>query len=1448
MSISSEEYFKDAILEAMLEIVFLYDIPTGKLIYINNQIKSILGYDPEEIINKKTSVLSDLIHPEDAKVTHAYFEKQIYHKEELKDLEEIKIRNSAGVYHWFKISTKILKRFEDGSKHQLLGIATNIDKQKTAEFQKSKLTEKYNKTFGIKTLSMFLLNEATDTFVEISAGFLKTSGYDTSELLGQSIHDHPICRANQLWKEIKRSLLQKGYVSGIELMLTTKDGKVIPCLFSGELIELSGIKHIIATTTNISRIKEYENQITAYRELSKSNEERLSISIKAAKQGFFDLNMISGHAITNDEYALMLDYNPSEFKESNEFWVERLHADERDEVISKYKLCQTGESEEFDEIFRQKTKSGRYIWVHCLGKVVAYNKSGQGLRMVGLHMNISEQKITEEKLMRSLQDSERNEANIRTIIENTTSSIWAINNKYEIIFVNSVFRSEFLQSFGIDLQIGVNLPNQLPAFLREIWMTRYNRALAGEHFSFEDAVRINKHKTIYIEVFVHPIVSQNQILGASFFAQNISERKLQELEILKAKNSAEENEQKFRAFSTQSSEGITVATLNGNYVFVNHAFCKMTGYSEDELLNMNVKNLKASQNRENIFNDSITEKAVTPIQVEIVRKDKSVFLAEVIGKRISIAGEELALGTIRDISKQEIETKFKNNQIKLYEIADKLENDEIADYAVNALMDLTSSTDILVYNFDEITQTLKLESKKSKLSAEAQLKSSFIQFPIMSAGIYIEALLTRNAIIYNNYADNSNSQNQFFSNREIEKMLAVPVLDSEYSNSLILLMNKSSDYIPDEIRNIKTYLQNIWNIIRRKNAEEKNQILQNAIENSSASVIITDVNGNIEYANQAFGEISGYKEAEYLGKNVNLVNSEFQGKNFYPDLWTTVKSGKTWTGEFKNKRKNGECYWEQAIISPVFNKQQQIKHFVAIKTNISDLKKMSIELLEAKEKAEINEYKVRSMFENSLSGFLFFTPEGEILEANAAVLKIIGSPSFEMTKKINLLHFKPLQDVGFSENIIKCVTSKEIVSADAQYTSKWGITVFMKYFLVPIITDNNVTGIWANLQDLTDLWKTQQELIGALEKAKESDRLKSAFLRNVSHEVRTPMNAILGISNLLVKPNLSPGQITEYRNIIHQSTLRLLEVIENMITIAHLETNQINLQRGDINPFRLVNELCEEYTELKAKHNKQHLELQVSIPPERDFVFHGDLMRLRQIMKNLLDNAIKFTFAGYIRLGFILNGTHIEFFVEDSGMGIPPDKQDTIFKSFTQADEIIMQNHGGTGVGLSIVYGLIKLMNGNLSLVSELEKGTKISFDLPIQITQKVANKQIATPSNEIAKVLVVEDEEYNFLYIREILSELPIKIIHAQNGKEALEYTENSAFDIILMDIKMPVMDGFEATSKIRKFNQTVPIIAQTAYSFKREECINGGFSDYITKPINQDQLTSIVKRYTNL
>jgi PAS domain S-box-containing protein len=405
--------------------------------------------------------------------------------------------------------------------------------------------------------------------------------------------------------------------------------------------------------------------------------------------------------------------------------------------------------------------------------------------------------------------------------------------------------------------------------------------------------------------------------------------------------------------------------------------------------------------------------------------------------------------------------------------------------------------------------------------------------------------------------------------------------------------------------------------------------------------------------------------------------------------------------------------------------------------------------------------------------------------------------------------------------------------------------------------NNDNRGSVITIKDITSRKQYENDLVIARKKAEESDKLKSAFLANMSHEIRTPMNSIIGFSELLAKPGSFDKNKEKYLSFIINSGKSLLNLINDIIDISKIEAGQLKVKPRPIQLNQLLNEIYISHYQINDMKNKP-FELRMKKAVESDdFNINTDPFRFKQILNNLIGNAMKFTEKGFIEFGYkFQNPTTILFYVKDTGVGMPKDKLNVIFKRFGQIEQKDDKNQSGTGLGLTISKKLAELLGGEMWVESEEGKGSEFYFTLPYDPELNTADEYGASlngdtnNSLENKVILVAEDEDMNVAYMQEVLSETKAKVLWARNGEEAVKTAkEHPEIDLILMDIKMPVMNGYDATIKIREFNKDVVIIAQTAYALtgEKDKTIAAGCNYYITKPIEINILLNTLNGFLN-
>ncbi len=391
-------------------------------------------------------------------------------------------------------------------------------------------------------------------------------------------------------------------------------------------------------------------------------------------------------------------------------------------------------------------------------------------------------------------------------------------------------------------------------------------------------------------------------------------------------------------------------------------------------------------------------------------------------------------------------------------------------------------------------------------------------------------------------------------------------------------------------------------------------------------------------------------------------------------------------------------------------------------------------------------------------------------------------------------------------------------------------------------------------KEVNERKRMERDLIKAKEKAEEANRLKTAFLQNMSHEIRTPLNSIIGFSELINNPDIDEGRRKHFTDIIIERGWQLTAIIDDIITISSLETGQERLRSDNIHINELIVDQISTFT--RQANSKGILLTAEQLLPEEEALVYTDKTKLVQILNNLITNALKFTEEGKVVVGCQKQDNKLRFYVRDTGIGIDQSKATMIFERFTQADDTISRDFGGTGLGLSICKGFVELMSGAIWVESEPGKGATFQFTIPYKAVKGNAENIPSIPEISAAEkeksitLLVAEDEAANFAYLEALLETLfdtiVIQLIHADNGQEAIDICREQQIDLVLMDIKMPVMDGYTATKQIKSLKPHLPVIAQTAYALKSEMHQYGDvFDDYITKPFNMEKLRHVFRKY---
>lgn len=528
--------------------------------------------------------------------------------------------------------------------------------------------------------------------------------------------------------------------------------------------------------------------------------------------------------------------------------------------------------------------------------------------------------------------------------------------------------------------------------------------------------------------------------------------------------------------------------------------------------------------------------------------------------------------------------------------------------------------------------------------------------------------------------------------------------------------------------------------------------------------------------------------------------------------------------------------------------------------DITIQKQIEFDLLEAKEKAEESEVTFRKLFEDSADAILLIDKTGVFVECNQAALNLLKTTrkEFLFQPPVNI---SPEYQPNGRKSEEAALEMIELAYKNGLHRFDWTCVnaenneFIVEVSLMPIMVRGQ-TMLHTTWRDITERKRMELDLIVEKQNAEDANRLKSEFIKNMSHEIRTPMNGIVGFSEMLDNDKITTEKRKYYSKIVQNSGQQLLKIIDDILEISTLETKQDKIKQEEFCLNDLLMELFSIFN-LIAKQRNIPIYVKKTFNDELSYII-SDKTKLNKILSNLIENALKFTNEGFIEVGYFVEDDKLNLYVKDTGTGILLKNQDIIFERFSQENGEIAEKHGGLGLGLSICKENAQLLGGKITLESEKGKGSTFYLKIPYSVS-KLKNKSNSEGiSDDLTKkgknILIAEDEEINYLYIEAILQqeyEQSCILIHVRNGQEAVNHClQKSNIDLILMDIKMPIMNGHEATSKIKEKYPNLPIIAQTAYSTESDKqlALKHGCDDFISKPIDKEKLFGLINKYLNV
>ena len=681
----------------------------------------------------------------------------------------------------------------------------------------------------------------------------------------------------------------------------------------------------------------------------------------------------------------------------------------------------------------------------------------------------------------------------------------------------------------------------------------------------------------------------------------------------------------------------------------------------------------------------------------------------------------------------------------------------------------------------------------------------------------------------------------------VRSRLFVPVMNGEQSVGVFGIVSSRKNHFTDETVAVLSFICNIaggmyGNILTQSELRLASLIAQE----TDNAVIITDKDGLTQWVNRSFEKITGYAFDEIRGiKPGEILQGNDTSMEIVERIREAIEKKVPIETDLLNYTRDGKKYWVRLQIQPVFNAQGSLTNFISIQRDITDQK-------QAQDEMESVTTRLSTLIKNLHSGILMEDQYRNIALINKRFCDmfgipvhpelLLGSDCSDSAQQSKGMFMHPEQFVHRIDIILrekKPVIDEELELADGR--------IFERDY-IPIIANERFLGNLWQYRDTTSRKKTETDLRKAIKDAEAANASKSLFLAKMSHEIRTPLNAVIGLSKLMRDTPLNQQQKKLNENLMISGD-NLLGTINEILDFSKIEAGKIELESQ---PFSIEDLMKRVYSLQEFAAEEKMIAFSIHVSEQVPSAVLGDRVRLQQVLTNLVSNAIKFTRDGKVEVGCKLISASgktagLLFEVTDTGIGISNEHMDHIFERFRQEDDSVTRLYGGTGLGLAISKQLVGLMGGDLQVHSEKGKGSRFFFTLQLPITDakilKEAKKTIIFDQNILSrkKVLVVEDNEFNLFIVKSILERWGAKVEVAENGQVAVSQMWLSEFDLVLMDMQMPVMDGLTATRMIREeLHNTTPIIALTANVTREaiERARLAGMNEYISKPFDEEDL----------
>ena len=1123
--------------------------------------------------------------------------------------------------------------------------------------------------------------------------------------------------------------------------------------------------------------------------------------------------------------------------------------------------------------FHNKKKNGDFFWESASISPI-FDSHGKITNYIKVAEDITERKQTQEALQES-------RLQLKLIIDKVPGMLAFVDANKKYLYVNIAY-ADF---YGIRRKnfIGKSIKEMLPTVSYKNAQKNSKLVLSGKETINENMIPGKDGSERFILTKNIPHFDENgKIIAFLVTIEDITERKL-------AEDLLRQSEEKFRKAFLTSPDAVNINRLNdGKYITINKGFTKIMGYSEENIIGKTSREIEIWENiedREKLVAGLKANGFVENLEAKFRTKNGVSIDGLMSASLLMFDGVSHILSITRDITER---IRAEQIQKVLYNISQAAfvcqSLEELISIIQEQLGKIIDTKNFYIAFYDKKTDTFTspyVNYKKDKLTKWKGGKTYSAY--VVKTG---KSLLVTKANLKNLKAAGEIVNVGIPS----EVWFGVPLITEDVVKGVFAVQSYTDEnaYNSRDLEILEFVASQISTSLERKNAEKtliESEERYKTLSTITFQGIVLHDNEIIVDLNLSCAKMFGYDYEEMFGKSITeFVNQ----KDFQNTVVKNIKESHSLPYEIEGIKKDGTRFPIEIEGKDVFiSSENKILRVAAIR-DITERKKAeqiqkvlynisnavivteNIEKLIGKIQIELGK-----IIDSTNFHITFYDEKTDLISVPFFSNKEVNSAEIATGKTLTRYLINQKRSLLINkEKLVELRKSNEIKDFQVDPEIWLGVPLKNEEILTGVLVVQSYTDKNAyNEFDLKMLEfvaeqvgisihrkKAELDLVLALRKATESDRLKSAFLATMSHELRTPLNAIIGFSEFLNK-DLPMDDVENFGQIINSSGQNLLSIIDDLFDITLIEAGETKVRNEETTLKTIFYDVHSVIEAKKQRDNNDEVELKLNFSSEKeDFSFNTDANKIKQILINLLKNALKFTHEGYIDYGCeLISEQHkafLKFYVKDSGIGISKDKQELIFDIFRQVEDNHTRSYGGTGIGLSVAKRLSEILGGKIWLESEVGVGSTFYFTIPVQKPDDInlPSLEEEESATRIAKkrktILIVEDDLMSFKFIEIVLAKLEIDFVWVKNGEEAIRTCkENPDIDLVLMDINLPILNGYAATKEIKQTLPNLPIIAQTAFAIAgdREKSLEAGCDDYITKPINKDELAEIIWKYLN-